>query len=269
MDNKKKCSRCNEIKDFSCYYKHRDGYRPACKLCLSNQQKEYHAKQETKDRLKEYKKRDYVQEKKREYESLEHVKEKKKEYEKIPEVNERIKNWHSKWQRDKYKNDVNFKMKEIIRKRIRTELKKGKTKHSEEYLGCDIDFLRKWLEFRFSDDINWDNYGTYWQIDHILPVSSFDFTIEKNKFICFHWTNLQPLKSNINNSKTNKLQLHYYFNNIVNINRFNTKFNQFLGYQMLNESLTWLRLKLKHGKNSPYDKATKIALKIGNQQPII
>jgi hypothetical protein len=37
------------------------------------------------------------------------------------------------------------------------------------------------------------------------------------------------------------------------VNRFNFKYNNFLGYQTLNESLKWLRIKLGYGKNPTYD----------------
>lgn len=118
---------------------------------------------------------------------------------------------------------------------------KNKKTSYQNILGCDIDFLKKWLEFRFDENINWDNLGSYWQVDYILPIHSFDFSNENEINICFHWTNLQPLEKNINTSKSCNLQLHYYFNNIVNINRFNKINKQFLGYQTLNESLKWLR----------------------------
>jgi hypothetical protein len=88
-----------------------------------------------------------------------------------------------------------------------------------------------------------------------LPINSFDFSDENNKYICFHWTNLQPLNKFENQSKSDKLQLHYFFNNIVNVNRFNVKYSQFLGYQTLRETLKWLRMELRYGKNATYDDA--------------
>ena len=86
--------------------------------------------------------------------------------------------------------------------------------------------------------------------------------------ICFHWTNLQPLKASENIKKSDKILLHHYFNNIVNVNRFNSKYNNFLVYQTVNESLQWLRCELRYGKNSPYDKETLVVpLEIDNPQP--
>ena len=37
-----------------------------------------------------------------------------------------------------------------------------------------------------------------------------------------------------------QLQLHHYFNNIINVNRFNSVYKEFLGYEAINESLLWL-----------------------------
>jgi hypothetical protein len=118
---------------------------------------------------------------------------------------------------------------------------KGYNSTYKNILGCDMDFFKKWIEYRFDKNMNWENLGKYWQIDHILPINAFDFKNEKHILICFHWTNLQPLTCFENKSKSDKLQLHYYFNNLVSINRFNIKYKQFMGYQMINESLSWLR----------------------------
>lgn len=90
---------------------------------------------------------------------------------------------------------------------------------------------------------------------------------EKNKYLCFNWTNLQPLHKTENRIKTNKLELHYYFNNIINVNRFNKKNKQFLGYQTVNESLRWLRIELRYGKNAPDNYNSNELYEIGNPQP--
>lgn len=114
-----------------------------------------------------------------------------------------------------------------------------------------MDWLKKWLEYRFDDQMNWNNLGTYWQIDHVLPICKFDFSRKDDKNICFHWTNLQPLTKDENRQKSGHLILHYYFNNLISITRFNNKYKQYLGYQNIRESLCWLRTELRYGKNPP------------------
>ena len=52
------------------------------------------------------------------------------------------------------------------------------------------------LEKQFDDKMSWDNHGTYWEIDHIKPLS---------KGGSFHYTNTQPLIWEDNRSKSAKL----------------------------------------------------------------
>jgi len=53
--------------------------------------------------------------------------------------------------------------------------------------------LKDYLEARFTSDMSWDNYGSYWQIDHIRPCASFDLTDPIQFKQACHYTNLQPL----------------------------------------------------------------------------
>ena len=69
----------------------------------------------------------------------------------------------------------------------------NRTNGSAELLGCSMDFFLKHLESQFKLDMNWDNYGSYWSIDHIRPCASFDLTDLEQQKICFHWSNMRPL----------------------------------------------------------------------------
>jgi hypothetical protein len=208
-------------------------YRIQNEQNISNQRKEYRNRKDVK----------------------EHIKCKNKEY--LPIRKEKIK--------EKRISNLNFKIGQILRSKIHKMLKNQKTSYTK-YIGCDIEWFKKWIEFRFDENMNWNNFGSYWQIDHILPMSLFDFTKDNNIMICFHWTNLQPLESTENRQKSNKLKLHYYYNNIVNVYRFNKLNNTNLGYQIVNESLRWLRLELRYGKNPSYDNTEKV-FEIDNPQP--
>lgn len=66
-----------------------------------------------------------------------------------------------------------------------------------KYFGCTIDELRKYIESQFEPWMNWDNFGTgtnKWCIDHIIPCNQFDLSIEKNRYSCFNYKNLRPLR---------------------------------------------------------------------------
>lgn len=118
-----------------------------------------------------------------------------------------------------YKKNNPEKVKEISRKRmenphekiahsLRTRLwllVKNKQKHTFEYIGVSRKDFLNWLEYQFDKNMNWDNYGSYWHIDHVRPCASFDFTIEEEIHKCSHWTNLRPLEKTLNNSKSAKI----------------------------------------------------------------
>ena len=73
--------------------------------------------------------------------------------------------------------------------------------------GYNIKYLCNHLEKQFDDNMNWDNYGSYWHIDHIIPLSFFeyeDFNDVEFK-LAWHINNLQPLEACANISKRNKL----------------------------------------------------------------
>lgn len=73
-----------------------------------------------------------------------------------------------------------------------------------ELLGCDSAFFKSYLEERFTPDMNWDNYGEFWQIDHIYPLVGFDLTVTENQKKAFHYANCQPLSCVDNNFKADK-----------------------------------------------------------------
>ena len=76
----------------------------------------------------------------------------------------------------------------------------NKTKHSIEYLGCDVEYFKKYMEKKMTDTMTWDNI----HIDHIKPVSRFNLDDEEEFLKCCHYTNLQPLLAKDNMEKGNK-----------------------------------------------------------------
>jgi hypothetical protein len=90
--------------------------------------------------------------------------------------------------------DSNFKLATYMRNRIRSVLTgRRKTAPSLDLLGCSLPELRLHLEEQFTAKMSWANYGTYWHVDHVRPLASFDLSKPKDQRVAFHWTNLQPL----------------------------------------------------------------------------
>lgn len=105
-------------------------------------------------------------------------------------------------ERERYYNDTLFRMKKILRTRFNKVIN-GKRKQDStlNLLNCDLEFFKKWISFQFSEEMNWDNYGVYWNIDHVKPCSSFDFSKKEDQKECFQWKNTRPCIKSENESK--------------------------------------------------------------------
>ncbi len=108
--------------------------------------------------------------------------------------------------RERYATDLNYKIAVKLRSRFGSELRKYKNgmaykKESiMDLIGCSIPDLIKYLENKFLPGMTWENHGL-WHIDHIIPCSKFNLTLDKERVQCFHHTNLQPLWAEDNISK--------------------------------------------------------------------
>jgi len=108
-----------------------------------------------------------------------------------------------------------FRINASISSMIRRSLKNKKYRHWESLVNYTLEDLMEYLESKFKDGMSWDNYGRIgWEIDHIIPVSSFNFTSYEDKEFkqCWSLENLQPLWAKENLSKGNKYSVKY--NNI-------------------------------------------------------
>lgn len=74
-------------------------------------------------------------------------------------------------------------------------------------VGYGLKELKKHLQNQFKDGMSWENYGE-WEVDHILPVSKFNFKSTKDEDFkrCWALKNLQPLWKADNIKKGNKLK---------------------------------------------------------------
>jgi hypothetical protein len=81
-----------------------------------------------------------------------------------------------------------------------------KTKRTQQYIGCDYSTLKIHIEKQFKPGMNWENHGSSWHVDHIIPIK-YENPTEKDLDIVIqrlHYTNLQPLWASENMSKGNR-----------------------------------------------------------------
>jgi hypothetical protein len=179
---RKICSKCEIEKDFlefSTNNSRKDGKRSECKICQKKVWNSYYKLTENKEKRERY----------------------------ITEYNknfsEKVKTRRNKWFRKRNQEDILFKLKRNLSKRI-WKIVKGKSKRTDEILGISLAEFQCYLEKKFTDGMCWENYGK-WEIDHIVPISSAGSEKEVYE-LCFY-TNLQPLWKLDNIKKNNKIMV--------------------------------------------------------------
>ena len=169
------CKKCKDIKELDCFYnykKNEDGKNDTCKACIPN----YYQK-----------KRKYKLEYQRKYDR-EHKQEKMA--------------YQRQYRKKQRKTNPQFKIQSKLRCRLHHALKGTvKSVGTMELLGCDIDYLIKYLKHQLQPGMTLDDV----QIDHMMPCASFDLTKVEQQKACFHYTNLQPLSPQENGSKGAKI----------------------------------------------------------------
>ena len=131
----------------------------------------------------------------------------------------RIKNNH------RYKNDPVYRIRKNCQRRILSFLKEAKIYSTNKYLNCTNEFFIEWLKFCFRKDknMNLDNHGSYWHLDHVIPITKFNLNEEVQINLCFNWINYMPYKSEDNMSKKNKILSVQIIEHIDNIIEFHLK----------------------------------------------
>lgn len=229
------CTLCNIEKplDFFPNLKRaKDGKYPQCKDCKSivdkkyydnnsekvktNAKKYYEINKETilenidKDAKKVYRKNYYSIHREKELElnkiykqnnrELLQVTKQKYRKENRPKINEYNKN--------KKQKDPLYKLAINLRKRLGEVLRNKnitKTQSLNDYIGCTKNQLFVYIESQFKPDMNWENYGTLWNIDHIIPLSA--GKTENHLYQLSHYKNLRPLYCLDNFIKNNKIEV--------------------------------------------------------------
>lgn len=92
---------------------------------------------------------------------------------------------------EKYRTDVNTRLRRTIRCRFRQAVKTGS---GIQDLGCSVENLKRYIERQWEPGMTWENWSQQgWHIDHKRPLASFDLTDPEQRKKACRYTNLQPL----------------------------------------------------------------------------
>jgi hypothetical protein len=116
---------------------------------------------------------------------------------------QRIVDYSREYAARKYATDIEYRLKNNLRNRVRAILMgRNKSGSAVRDLGCTVAELRTHIEAQFDDAMSWDNWGSIWQLDHERPLVSFDLTQREQFLQACHYTNLRPLSVDDHKAKS-------------------------------------------------------------------
>ena len=76
-------------------------------------------------------------------------------------------------------------------------------KSSLDILGIILDTYRKWIEYQFTPEMNWNNI----EIDHVKSICMFNVSDDEELKLAFNWKNTQPPLKEVHSTKGIKFNL--------------------------------------------------------------
>ncbi len=114
---------------------------------------------------------------------------------------------------ERWATDPIYKLRIILRGGVKKIVRRKNDVQSYRYLkrmqasgvrdlGCSIQQFKEYIEAQFSSGMSWDNHGKVWQLDHVVPLASFDLTDREQLLKACHFSNFQPLLKSDHHLKT-------------------------------------------------------------------
>jgi len=104
--------------------------------------------------------------------------------------------------------DIRFREKRKWQQALRRYvLEKNVSEGYAVYFGLNIESFRQWIEIQFTEDINWDNFASAWQFDHIVPIAYFDFNKEEDLKLAWNFMNIRVEKHDVSKARSNRIDV--------------------------------------------------------------
>jgi len=146
-------------------------------------------------------------------------KENRKNNPKIWETYEHRKEYLKNWQKQKRQKNLLYRLNSNISRRIRKDLTRFNTikkESTQTLLPYTMQQLKEYIEKQFTLEMNWNNMGVIWEIDHSTPVSY----AQNEKELIDLWAleNLHPMLKQENREKQDSFSSNVK-NTLSNIGR--------------------------------------------------
>lgn len=226
------CTGCGKNKNIEDFYKDsskKTGLHTRCKSCFLKSIASYRKTKRYLEVRRKYGKTKIAIEYRKKYTKTNKLKEYRRAYSKTDEYRERRRQYYSSsdkvrnYNREYKKSEKNkiwrreYSRKRRLDPRFRLDTNVGiaicealcgekRWRRWCSLVGYTLEDLVAHLEKQFDTNMSWDNYGSYWHVDHIRPKSLFLYTSSEDEEFkkCWSLDNLQPMEKMENIRKSNK-----------------------------------------------------------------
>jgi hypothetical protein len=78
-----------------------------------------------------------------------------------------------------------------------------------KYCMCTKEVFQNHINNQLQSDMNIENYGKLWELDHIVPVELFDIENEEDLKICYSRFNILPIYKKHNKAKSSSIHFSW------------------------------------------------------------
>lgn len=82
----------------------------------------------------------------------------------------------------------------------------NKCSYYAPFFAVDRETFRQWIALQFDEDLDWHNFSTGWQFDHVVPMGYFDFDNEDDMRLCWNFTNIRVDKNTSDRNHRHRIE---------------------------------------------------------------
>jgi hypothetical protein len=119
-------------------------------------------------------------------------------------------------------NNPQHRIKESMLSRLNNFIRRGTySARTEELIGCSRQVFTDWLGFNFENGMAFENHGTLWHFDFVIPFKAFDLTNEDELRAAMHYSNIKPCIKDMNWRKGSAILPFFIANQKIRFHAFN------------------------------------------------
>jgi hypothetical protein len=126
------------------------------------------------------------------------------------------------YENGQYAENPQFRIKKSMISRLNNFIKKGiYSTRTEQLIGCSRQVFTDWIYFNLEDGMTFENHGSIWSFDMVIPFKAFDLTNEDDLRAVMNYSNIKPCIKELNWRKNATILPFFIANQKIRFHAFN------------------------------------------------